>query len=362
MVYEVRSLYAALDAQLQAMGLSRFAEQILTLAQPAITLSLTRTVESEIDVGASKVGGVADLPPDVDWPTWRGWPLPFIGQVRMEEIAPLYVADDLPSTGLLSFFYSVCDAKGELSRGDDPAAWRVLYTADTTHLIRQPLPEELRDGLSTAFPACAVAFGQRLTLPDAQMIAIQALDFTSEEEQAYFDVMARWHSGANRENSLYLLGYPENLQGNPFYEAYLGLHRIPRPISTYDFADQERHWRAMMTLRSAAKGWKPWVAREYRTEQQLRDAIAPFVSPAQLDALAPVIQDLQPSPEQAENNRLRDELTRQAEKEWRLLFQVDSNAEAGMDWEGGGLIYFVVPRADLGFRDFSRVWVTLDFL
>jgi hypothetical protein len=33
-----------------------------------------------------------------------------------------------------------------------------------------------------------------------------------------------------------------------------------------------------------------------------------------------------------------------------------------MDWAGGGVIHFGIERAALATRDFSRVWVSLQFL
>jgi hypothetical protein len=63
-----------------------------------------------------------------------------------------------------------------------------------------------------------------------------------------------------------------------------------------------------------------------------------------------------------DQKRHRGELDRQADQEWRLLLQVYSNDEAQMDWAGGGVIHFGIQRTALAAHDFSRVWVSLQFL
>jgi hypothetical protein len=295
---EDQPLYAALDARLRAAGLARVAGELLALAQPAITLALTRVDEGAIAVGASKVGGTADLPPGVAWPEWRSVPLPFIAQVRLEEVAALDPEGDLPHQGLLSCFYAVNDPDGGLHIPDGEAHWRALYAPDTTALERRPLPAPLVGGLDTTFPGCAVTLRRRLTLPPDPNAVAAALGCSNDERLALIGIV-----GGDLDTSFAdemdhrLLGYPYTLNDpHPFLEGYLARHgigqRLPMPDS------------------------------------QTRMA----------------------------------ELERAADAEWRMLLQIYSNEEAEMDWGGGGVIHFGIPRADLAARDFSRVWVNLDFL
>lgn len=51
----------------------------------------------------------------------------------------------------------------------------------------------------------------------------------------------------------------------------------------------------------------------------------------------------------------------EAAREWCLLLQVYSNEEADMDWAGGGVLHFCIPREALAARDFSRVWLEMQF-
>jgi uncharacterized protein YwqG len=270
-------LYAELAERLRAAGLGRVLDDVLALVRPAISLDLTRVDEATIPVGASKVGGTADLPPGAAWPEWRGVPLPFIAQVRLEEVAPLDPEGDLPHRGLLSFFYAMNDPDGGLHLDDGSIHWHVRYTEDATTLERRPLPEALVGGMDTAFPTCAVAPRRRLTLPPNENELAEARGFTNDERLALIDVVTgdRFTS-FEAEMDHRLLGYPYTLNN-------------PRPFS-------EAH------------------------------------------------------------------LQHVAEGEWRLLLQVYSNEEAQMDWAGGGVIHFGIARTDFAAREFSHVWVNLDFV
>jgi len=55
-------------------------------------------------VGATRLGGLPDLPAGVTWPQREGYEFDFVGQLRLEELAALDVHDLLPHDGMLSFF------------------------------------------------------------------------------------------------------------------------------------------------------------------------------------------------------------------------------------------------------------------
>jgi uncharacterized protein YwqG len=46
-------------------------------------------------------------------------------------------------------------------------------------------------------------------------------------------------------------------------------------------------------------------------------------------------------------------------KEWRLLLQLDSFNDSGMDWGMGGLLHFCITEQALRAKDFDHVWVIL---
>ena len=46
-------------------------------------------------------------------------------------------------------------------------------------------------------------------------------------------------------------------------------------------------------------------------------------------------------------------------RDWRLLFQLDTDAHAGMMWGDAGRLYFWIRQIDLRRRDFGRTWMIL---
>jgi uncharacterized protein YwqG len=50
---------------------------------------------------------------------------------------------------------------------------------------------------------------------------------------------------------------------------------------------------------------------------------------------------------------------RQQARDWRLLLLVSSVEAAGMDWSGGGKLYYWILEDDLRARRFDRSWVIL---
>ena len=47
---------------------------------------------------------------------------------------------------------------------------------------------------------------------------------------------------------------------------------------------------------------------------------------------------------------------------WRLLLQVDSISEIGMDWADSGLLYYCMQDEDMQARDWNRSWLVMDSL
>ncbi len=112
--------------------------------RPAICVFTKRVADDVPNLGASHMGGWPDLPAEVQWPRVEGrFPMTFIGQIRLEEVARLDLDRVLPHAGLLSFFLydmsppDVADAPQWYSRH------RVMWTPDVSTLRRVDAPEEL---------------------------------------------------------------------------------------------------------------------------------------------------------------------------------------------------------------------------
>lgn len=214
-----------LQSALAAAGLQDVAPDLVRLAQPAIRLTTQPTDEHTLDLGASKLGGSADLPPGVAWPVWKNIPMSFIGQLRLADVAQFAGAHDLPSTGLLSFFY---DAQQQ-TYGADPAdrgGWQAqYYTGAPALLQRTPFPANLP--ASARFTPCAVTFSAILTLPEQPKLDDPSLTWSPDAEQRYEQFWAAYPSPAARATPQHqVLGHPDTLQDDMRLECQLAAHGI----------------------------------------------------------------------------------------------------------------------------------------
>ncbi len=84
-----------------AAGLARLVKDIDYLTKPSIRLYTTPAGENNISIGASRIGGVPDVPPDFKWPERKEVPQSFIAQIYLDEVHPYDTNGALPSSGML---------------------------------------------------------------------------------------------------------------------------------------------------------------------------------------------------------------------------------------------------------------------
>src|SRR5512135_844899 len=99
-----------IESLIEKHGLKSHAEEINSLACRSIRLLASPASGQGIVIGGSRLGGQPDLPPGFQWPACRDQPMSFVVQICLEDVAGFAPAQDLPSSGLLSFFY---DSKQE---------------------------------------------------------------------------------------------------------------------------------------------------------------------------------------------------------------------------------------------------------
>jgi hypothetical protein len=105
-----------LRTQLHKLGLDEQHEAILSEAQPAVSLFAAEVTERDkrlplerIPVGASRFGGVPDLPGGTQWPEGNSEPLTFILQLSLPSL-PAVPDSPLPSKGMLWLFHGTSTA------------------------------------------------------------------------------------------------------------------------------------------------------------------------------------------------------------------------------------------------------------
>lgn len=150
-------------------------DKTLALARPCLRVESDPTDDKKIPVGASKSGGLPDLPAGYKWPPGGdchaiynndtgGTKLlaGFLAQVSLDEIATSQAAihSGIPQSGLLSFF---CFQDFE---NDNPDAIGVMavHFKDTSTLVRTEPTEELTEGNETSDSA-VLKFHETLDLP-----------------------------------------------------------------------------------------------------------------------------------------------------------------------------------------------------
>jgi hypothetical protein len=153
------TLFATLAAALEQAGVPP--KKAAAVLSPAVLVGATRLTPAEeaaLPLGHSRFGGLPDLPEGTPWPVARKVALTFVGQLRLDDLAPLGVSPPLPAQGLLSFFVA-----------DDLSACQVLHTPPGTPLVRVPPPDAFQHGRDgrparAAHPVCGLTFRQTAQL------------------------------------------------------------------------------------------------------------------------------------------------------------------------------------------------------
>jgi uncharacterized protein YwqG len=210
----------------RSRDLTRISDQVVGLLRHAISIK-TQPIDNKADipVGASKFGGLPDLPSLLRWPEWQERPLPFLAQIRLSDIAPLDYANELPHSGMLYFFF---DEEALETYPPTRESWHVIY-ANSNFAYPQHLPvssEELR-----IYPTCSLEFSNRLTLPPFESRYLENLGLSynafernappeqRKEADAYIELEQQLEAFYENETLHHqLLGHPFQIQGDLLWE------------------------------------------------------------------------------------------------------------------------------------------------
>ena len=215
---------AGVQAAFVAAGLSRLLKDIDQVSKASIRLYTTPAGEYDISIGASRVGGVPDVPPGFTWPDLKGVPQSFIAQIYLDEVRKYDTNGALPQSGMLWFFY---DAQQE-TYGADPAdlgGWRVIFSDNYSGLQRTPAPANLP--AASQFKACSTSFASEITLSRQPKLEIPDFDWTDDEQQKYEMLLSTFPNPADHA-ALHnrLLGNPETIQDDMRLECQLASHGV----------------------------------------------------------------------------------------------------------------------------------------
>jgi hypothetical protein len=160
--------------RIAAAGFPELKAPVLGLARPALRMKKGAAGGRKVAVGASKIGGLPDLPPGYRWPPGGDCHAiynldtsgterlaGFLAQVNFAEIAHTLAGKDLPEAGVLSFF---CFQDIENDNPDAIGA-KAVFFPDPAGLVRTRPPRELTEG-NGVIPARRLTFEETLDLPE----------------------------------------------------------------------------------------------------------------------------------------------------------------------------------------------------
>ncbi|QNA84973.1 DUF1963 domain-containing protein [Sphingomonas sp. So64.6b] len=122
-------------------------------------------IEHDDGKGASRLGGLPDLPERHAWPIWRDAPLAFLAQLDCSEIRAANGPAWLPDQGVLFFFYN---AEQETWGFDpeDQGSWAVIYDSAATRDNAIKPPTDLK----LVFEAVPLRFRSIASMPSVDRI------------------------------------------------------------------------------------------------------------------------------------------------------------------------------------------------
>jgi uncharacterized protein YwqG len=206
-------------------GLERVISDVGSLIADSVWIKSQPADEAVLELGASRLGGLPDLPPTLAWPRWKNTPQSFVAQLRLSDVHQYEAAPLLPASGWLYFFY---DAAQEVYGGNpaDRGGWAVLYyPGDGSSLVRHPAPPDLP--AQAQFRSLVLAFSVESTLPQRPEVFLPKLDWTPQEQDLYSDFAVSYRPPEDRALPHHqLLGHAHDLQDDMHIEVQLASHGL----------------------------------------------------------------------------------------------------------------------------------------
>jgi uncharacterized protein YwqG len=238
---------SAVAAALTANGLTAYMDVIHLLALPSLRLTATPTPDTTIPAGASRLGGLPDLPPGQAWPAMKGAPMSFVGQIRAQDAHTLDGGAALPAAGLLSFFYDA----SQQTFGSDPndrAGFSVLYfdaAAQSRVAHQSAWPAALP--AAARFASSAVTLASELTYAQDLQAEFPDRTITPQDQQRFEAALATLAPAPSTTPRHRLLGHPDTIQDDMRSQCQFAANGVADPS-----ADPQR----VAALLPSANDWR----------------------------------------------------------------------------------------------------------
>lgn len=247
------------QTELVNVGLPQLTKSIGLLSQPSIRLYTTPAAEAALHVGASRIGGVPDLPAGVNWPEWKGKPQSFIAQIRLDEVHQYDTNGLLPPHGMLWFFYDASQQTfGDSST--DSGGWRVLFTdGDLSKLQQANAPAQLPT--ESRFRACSIKFASETTLTQQPELEIPHLNWSETEQKQYEALLSTFPTADDHAKVHHrLLGFPDTIQDDMRVQCQLVSNGVTNPDDPHAAALTKgaMDWQLLLQIDSDEQAGMRW--------------------------------------------------------------------------------------------------------
>jgi uncharacterized protein YwqG len=251
-------------AALNANQLSAYTSFVDQLAQPSLLLTAMPTDDRAIPLGASRLGGLPDLPLEQAWPQLNSAPMSFLGQICLADTHGLDGGAALPATGLLSFFY---DATQQTfgSNPHDRAGLSVLYFSDTAvarlnHVAAWPAGLPAR----AQFKPAAVMFSPVMTYAQDLQAEFPSKQIAPQDQQRFEDALAQLSSAPGTTPRHRLLGHPDTIQDDMRQQVEFAANGLADPSAdpakAKALALTANQWRLLLQIDSDNRLGMRWAS------------------------------------------------------------------------------------------------------
>lgn len=243
---------------LEQAGLKSLVPHLDVITRPSISVHSTPAEDAAVQLGMSKLGGLPDLTPDVQWPEWQGVPQSFVGQIRLADVQAYDTEKVLPASGLLSFFYNAKqDTYGDAS--SDAGSWHVFFIKDTANLKQTPAPAKLP--AESQFKASSLTFSSQLTLSPQPQLEVPGLPWTDADQQKYDPIYEQFtHDPKDTSPRDQLLGHPLTLQDDMRLQCEINSQGIIENTDSPELAKKALRWHLLFQIDSDERIGMKWAS------------------------------------------------------------------------------------------------------
>ncbi len=200
-------------AQALRMSSLPYRDELVELVRPAVFLHSCTVSSRDLPVGASRLGGLPDLPSECVWPSWQGKPLSFIAQINLSELPEFSERSLLPQSGYLFFFYD-SERSTSGTYKSERGSFAVFYT---TGLVCAMHIDDIPEGLDqkAIFEPAQLSFSTGMSEPGWEHPSLEHIGLSFEQRLEYAEAISQAEKrkqGSGKRSCHQILGYPYSLQ------------------------------------------------------------------------------------------------------------------------------------------------------